>query len=96
MAKKTASRQAGGLRVAADGKIKRAKLDHQIIVRMTTDDAVRFANCIVLDAAIHGHDPNMNATMRALVRQWCDRVEAVAASQVATDGAKVLKKAVRS
>jgi len=95
MAKKVASR-AGGLRVAADGKIKRAKLDRQIIVRMTLDDALRFANCIVLDAAIHGHDPNMNATLRALVRQWCDRVETVASSQVATDGAKVLKKAVRS
>lgn len=80
------------LKTTTAGRVKRANRDKAINIRMAEDEIERFASCVVLDAALHGGDPNMANTTRRLIKQWCDRVEQTAQSQVATDGAKVLRK----
>lgn len=89
-----ASIKGGTVKATPAGRVQRANRDKTLNVRMSKDELERFAACSVLDVALHGGDMSMAGTTRQLIRQWCDRIEKTAASQVATDGAKVLRKAV--
>jgi len=81
-----------GIKVTRSGKVKRANADTQLIVRTTAEVAERFKACVLLDATIHGGDVNYASTMRRMIVEYCNRIEAVASSPVARDGAKVLRK----
>lgn len=84
--------KATGTKVAASGKVIAAKHDHPVLVRFTGDAFERLNACVRLDAHIHGGEVNVTNVIRKLCHAYCERIEATAASDVARDGAKVLRR----
>lgn len=78
------------------GKVRRTSKQKALNIRMSEDELEVFAASVMLDAAIHGGEPNMARTVRTLIRGFNERVQVTAASQEARDGAKVLRKRARS
>jgi hypothetical protein len=88
-----ASGQGSGTKVSRSGKVVRAKqTETSFPLRCTAELSDRFQACCVLDARIHGGDVNYSSTLRRLMVEYCNRIERTAASEVATEGAKVLRR----
>lgn len=80
------------LKTSKAGKVTRTVRNKGFHVKMTEAELERFGLCVVAEAAMLGGDANASNTARALIRQYCDRIEAIAKSETARDAAKVLRR----
>lgn len=66
-------------------------------VRVTKDVAKRFEDCVGVESETlqFGQEVSMSSVLRQAIGEYITRWESIAASEVAREGAKVLKKAVR-
>lgn len=80
------------IKTTKSGKVKRAARTKGFHIKMTAEELERYGTCLVADAAIHGGEANGSATARALIRQWCDKIEAIASSETAKQAAKTLRR----
>lgn len=74
-----------------------ANKDIVLKVRVTPDVAKRFAACVEHESQTlqFGQEVSMSTVLRTAVGEYITRWESIAASEVAKEGAKVLRKAVR-
>lgn len=79
------------------GKLKATTREGKpLFIRMTAEEKKEFEECILVDADIHGGEVNASVVVRRLVRAFCRATRAIAESQEALDGAKVLRKKARA